>query len=64
MRSRPRFRFFATVSDRGQIFIPKVLQEYFGIKNRDKVAFIVQDDGSVVFMKKSLEPNGKYSNVH
>lgn len=50
-----KFRFFATVSDRGQIFIPKVLQDYFGIKNRDKVIFVVQDDGSVVFKKRKGE---------
>ena len=55
MARKNKFRFFATVSDRGQIFIPKVLQDYFNIKNRDKVAFIVQDDGSVVFMKKKGE---------
>ncbi|RKY42828.1 MAG: hypothetical protein DRP85_01310 [Candidatus Makaraimicrobium thalassicum] len=47
-----RFRFCATVSDRGQIFIPKTLQDYFGIRSRDKVAFIVQDDGRVIFRKK------------
>ena len=50
--AKRRFRFFATVSDRGQIFIPKVLQGYFGIRRRDKVAFIVQDDGKVIFSKK------------
>ena len=55
MVRKSRFRFFATVSDRGQIFIPKILQRYFGIKNRDKVAFIVKDDGSVVFKKKKGE---------
>ncbi|MGB2600767.1 MAG: hypothetical protein WBD00_06935 [Candidatus Omnitrophota bacterium] len=47
-----KFRFCATVSDRGQIFIPKALQEYFRIHSRDKVAFIVEDDGKVVFIKK------------
>ena len=51
-RSKNRFEFFATVSDRGQIFIPKPLQNYFQIKNRDKVRFIVEDDGRVVFLKK------------
>ncbi len=51
MARKGRFKFSATVSDRGQIFIPKVLQGYFGIKSRDKVTFIVQDDGSVVFKK-------------
>ncbi|MBD3379067.1 MAG: hypothetical protein GF408_01230 [Candidatus Omnitrophica bacterium] len=50
--SKNQFRFYATVSDRGQIFIPKALQNYFGIKSRDKVSFIVDDDGKVVFMKK------------
>ena len=50
-----RFKFNDTVSDRGQIFIPKVLQGYFGIRKRDRVAFIVQDDGSVVFEKKERE---------
>ncbi|MDD4956123.1 MAG: hypothetical protein PHH49_00420 [Candidatus Omnitrophica bacterium] len=45
------FKFKATVSDRGQIFIPKALQGYFGIHNRDKVIFVVQHDGSVVFRK-------------
>jgi AbrB family looped-hinge helix DNA binding protein len=51
MAKKSRFKFKATVSDRGQIFIPKVLQGYFGIKSRDKVTFIVQDDGSVIFKK-------------
>ena len=55
MGRRFRFQFFATVSDRGQIFIPKVLQKYFEIKRRDKVAFLVQDDGSVIFKKKEGE---------
>ena len=55
MTRKNRFRFTATVSDRGQIFIPKVLQDYFHIRSRDKVAFIVQDDGSVVFTKKMGE---------
>jgi len=47
-----RFEFCATVSDRGQIFIPKALQDYFGIRNRDKVTFVVQGDGRVIFEKK------------
>jgi len=54
------FRFNATVSDRGQIFIPKVLQDYFGIRNRDKVSFTVREDGSVVFAKRrGLGDGGK-----
>lgn len=52
MKRTHRFRFFATVSDRGQIFIPKVLQNYFHIKSRDKVMFIVEDNGRVIFRKK------------
>ncbi len=52
MRTKRKFRFIATVSDRGQIFIPKVLQDYFSIQRRDKVTFIVQDDGNVLFKKK------------
>lgn len=55
MNSKNYFRFFATVSDRGQIFIPKALQGYFHIKRRDKVAFVVQEDGSVIFKKKEGE---------
>ena len=51
MEPKNQFRFFATVSDRGQIFIPKPLQNYFGIRSRDKVSFIVEDDGKVVFSK-------------
>jgi len=51
-RMRNQFRFYATVSDRGQIFIPKPLQNYFGIRRRDKVAFVVEDTGKVVFVKK------------
>ncbi len=50
-KTKNRFKFVATVSDRGQIFIPKALQNYFGIKRRDKVAFIVDLDGGVVFKK-------------
>ncbi len=52
MAVKNKFRFFATVSDRGQIFIPKALQNYFQIKRRDKVSFMVDDDGKVVFQKK------------
>ena len=55
MRRRRGFKFYSTVSDRGQIFIPKVLQDYFDIRRRDKVAFVVKDDGSVVFAKKEGE---------
>ena len=55
MVKKPTFRFYATVSDRGQIFIPKALQEYFNIKNRDKVAFIVTDEGGVIFSRKEGE---------
>ena len=58
VRGNNRFRFQATVSDRGQIFIPKSLQEYFNIGSRDKVSFIVQEDGSVIFQKKEGEDNG------
>jgi AbrB family looped-hinge helix DNA binding protein len=47
-----RFRFQATVSDRGQIFIPKPLQDYFRINARDKVQFLVEPDGRVLFRKK------------
>jgi AbrB family looped-hinge helix DNA binding protein len=47
-----KFKFFATVSDRGQIFIPKALQNYFRINSRDKVAFEVENDGKVVFRKQ------------
>ena len=55
MRVKSMFRFFATVSDRGQIFIPKVLQDYFHIRSRDKVMFKVLDDGKVVFSKREDE---------
>lgn len=47
-----KFKFYATVSDRGQIFIPKPLQNYFNIDQRDKVVFVVEADGKVVFLKK------------
>lgn len=57
--SKLRFQFIATVSDRGQIFIPKALQDYFRIGNRDKVAFVVKDDGSVIFTKKEGENDGR-----
>ena len=57
MPSKKRFKFKATVSDRGQIFIPKIVQNYFGIKNRDKVVFEVQDDGNILFKKKRRENN-------
>ena len=55
MKRRSMFRFYATVSDRGQIFIPKVLQDYFHIRRRDKVMFVVGDDGKVVFLRKEKE---------
>ncbi|MFC1570542.1 hypothetical protein ACFL4E_02040 [Candidatus Omnitrophota bacterium] len=57
MARKRGFKFFATVSDRGQIFIPKVLQGYLGVKARDKVAFVVEADGNVTFKKK--EGDGK-----
>jgi AbrB family looped-hinge helix DNA binding protein len=47
-----KFKFQATVSDRGQIFIPKALQDYFRIRARDKVQFLVESDGNVLFRKK------------
>jgi AbrB family looped-hinge helix DNA binding protein len=47
-----KFRFTATVSDRGQIFIPKPLQQYFSIKSRDKVQFEVSPGGKVIFRKQ------------
>jgi bifunctional DNA-binding transcriptional regulator/antitoxin component of YhaV-PrlF toxin-antitoxin module len=50
-----RFRFYATVSDWGQIFIPKVLQDYFSIHRRDKVEFFVTNEGVVIFKKKGEE---------
>ena len=52
MKKKYTFKFSATVSDRGQIFIPKALQNYFKIRRRDKVSFIVTDDGRVIFGKK------------
>ena len=55
MTRKLRFRFYATVSDRGQIFIPKILQDYFHIQRRDKVEFVVLDSGAVVFKKKGEE---------
>ena len=55
MARRRGFKFYSTVSDRGQIFIPKVLQDYFDIRKRDKVAFVVKDDGSIAFTKKEGE---------
>ena len=50
-----KFKFSATVSDRGQIFIPKALQNYFHINKRDKVSFVVENDGKVVFLKRKLK---------
>ncbi|MDD3089623.1 MAG: hypothetical protein PHT95_06745 [Candidatus Omnitrophica bacterium] len=58
MKQKTMFRFAATVSDRGQIFIPKVLQEYFHIRRRDKVQFLVKDDGEVLFAKKKGDGDG------
>ncbi len=52
MKRKHTFKFSATVSDRGQIFIPKALQNYFQIGSRDKVSFVVENDGKVVFNKK------------
>ena len=57
MVKRRGFKFYSTVSDRGQIFIPKALQDYCGIRKRDKVVFIFRNDGSIVFTKK--EGGGK-----
>jgi len=59
VRGKFRLKFLATVSNRGQIFIPKVLQGYFGIRKRDKVTFVLQNDGNVVFRKTTEgEKNG------
>ncbi|MDP8258604.1 MAG: hypothetical protein P9L90_04200 [Candidatus Aadella gelida] len=58
MRGKFKLKFFATVSNRGQIFIPKVLQGYFGIRRSDKVTFVLQDDGNVIFRKKSDREKG------
>ncbi len=55
MARKRGFKFYSTVSDRGQIFIPKVLQDYFDIRKRDKVAFLVGDDGTITFTKKGEE---------
>ncbi|MGB2599678.1 MAG: hypothetical protein WBB86_02615 [Candidatus Omnitrophota bacterium] len=55
MPGKYKFRFFATVSDRGQIFIPKVLQEYLDIRKRDRVEFLITDEGNVIFKKKGEE---------
>ena len=55
MGEKPVFKFCATVSERGQIFIPKAVQNYFKIKSHDKVDFVVQFDGKVVFEKKEGE---------
>jgi AbrB family looped-hinge helix DNA binding protein len=55
MKRKNMFKFQATVSDRGQIFIPKALQDYFEIKKRDKVSFVVDDDGKVFFKKKEVK---------
>ena len=55
MKKRKGFKFYSTVSDRGQIFIPKALQDYFGIQKRDKVVFVFNNDGSIVFSKKGEE---------
>ena len=57
MKRRNKFKFQATVSDRGQIFIPKALQNYFEIRKRDKVSFVVDDEGKVVFNKKEEVKN-------
>lgn len=58
MRKKFKLKFYATVSERGQIFIPKVVQGYFGIRRRDKVAFVLKDDGNVVFKKKTTLEKG------
>lgn len=55
MLKKRSFKFVATVSDRGQIFIPKVLQEYLDVHSKNKVVFVVEDDGSVTFKKKEGE---------
>ena len=57
MKRNNKFKFQATVSDRGQIFIPKALQNYFEIRKRDKVSFVVDDEGKVVFNKKEEVKN-------
>lgn len=59
MLRKYHFKFKATVSDRGQIFIPKALQEYFRIRARDKVSFVVEDDGRVSFKKFDREVRNK-----
>jgi AbrB family looped-hinge helix DNA binding protein len=37
----------ATVSSKGQVTIPAVIRKHLGITEPDKIAFVVEEDGSV-----------------
>ena len=37
----------STITSKGQVTIPKVIREQLGLKQHDRIAFVIQDDGSV-----------------
>ncbi len=37
----------STVTSKGQVTIPKDVREHLGIETNDKVAFVIEDDGTV-----------------
>lgn len=42
----------ATVTSKGQITIPVEVRKHLGLKERDKVTFVLSDDGSVLLRRK------------
>lgn len=45
----------ATVTSKGQITIPKAVRDELGIREGDRVAFRVLDDGSVVVEPETID---------
>lgn len=39
--------FVATITSKGQITIPIAVRRYLGVSERDKVTFVIDDDGRV-----------------
>jgi antitoxin PrlF len=37
----------STVTSKGQVTIPVEIRQYLGIETGDKIAFVIEDDGSV-----------------
>ncbi len=39
--------FISTINSRGQVTIPSEVRKYLGIKTNDKIAFVIESEGTV-----------------